>query len=142
MAEENRDPEVELAELNNQRRLMESLVESEEWKHLVTLVLNDVRISQETRDSAFLTIAFGDQKLDGIQSLVYEGFVKGLHAGLKRVTEIPQRIISNNRDMVVVLEQKIALKEEKQNGSSTADAALPDGGLDSDFDSDAFHHSP
>lgn len=129
------DPEVELATLNEQRRLMEQLVDSKGWKHLVLLVLNDVRISQETRDSAFLTISFGEQRLDGIQSLVYEGFVKGLHSGLRRVTEIPSRIISNNLDLAKVLQRKIELSKENDNGSST-DGTGDDSNASADFDSD------
>lgn len=117
--EEQVDPEVELARLSEERRLMEQLAESKGWKHLSQVIQETVQGLQTRTDTTFLQITFGETKLDGMQSLVYEGYSKGIRAGLAQALAVPGNIIARNSDLEKLASLKIARNEEKENGSST-----------------------
>lgn len=139
MAEDDqRDPEVELARLNEERRLMEQLVEFRGWKHLVSVIEETVGLLRKQRDSVFLQVTFGENKLDGIQSLVYEGYEKGIRAGMIQVLNVPINLITHNADAAKLEQLKINRKEENQNGSSTNGSSGDDSSDDHDFDSESI----
>jgi hypothetical protein len=133
----------QIAVLNEERRLMEKLIESDGWKRLVSMVKESISVLQQRGDTRFLQTTFGEDKLDGIQSLVFEGYSKGIRAGMSQILEVPMNLVTHNSDMVKLLEGKIAMSEgkEQSNGSSTNDGT-DDSFADPDGDSIASHDAP
>jgi hypothetical protein len=143
MINEELPPLEQIAALNEERRLMEKLVESPGWAHLVELVTESILVLQSRGDRVFLQTTFGEDKLDGIQSLVYEGYSKGIRAGMQQILSVPPNLISHNRDAAMLLERKLALEEDNDDGSSTDDTDSSSLGSiepESDFDFDSTSH--
>lgn len=150
MNEEELTFHAQLSQLKRESEELTALAKHSGWKLLCTYILMDVSRQLAENRRQFLRTEFAGRSLDGIQSAVFDGYLKGVVAGLERVTELPERILAKIDDEIALLQRKVDEIEqaEKANGSSTSSGAVgpldtsPFAAGDPDLNGDNFRTSP